>query len=159
MLYRHHHRPGDHDCGLGAQEGLGLVEAGCLAPYSPEPLPLQREGRGQCWWLQGRLGAGSLLFLFSSGHLALPVGVEVPSHCHPPGPGLVFRDLFFFVRSISEIGRYLSVLVEEAAVPEAKERPGYQLGKATPGSVSGTRGCFLGLYSLPRLAPPCFLLP
>lgn len=62
MLYWHHHHPGDHDCGLGAQEGLGLVEAGCPAPCSPEPRPLQREGQGQSWWLQGRLGAGSLLF-------------------------------------------------------------------------------------------------
>lgn len=61
MLYWCHCYPGAHDCGLGAQQGLGLMGAGCPAPCSPEPLVLE-----------------------------LLVGAEVPSHCRPLGPGLVF---------------------------------------------------------------------
>lgn len=34
--------------------------------------------------------SGSLVFIFSSCYLELLVGAEVPSHCCPLGPGLVF---------------------------------------------------------------------
>lgn len=71
MLYWHHCHPDVRDCDLGAQEGLGLLGTGYPAPCGPEPLDLE-----------------------------LPVGAEVPSHCHPLGPGLVFQDLFFFACSI-----------------------------------------------------------
>lgn len=106
MLYWHHCHSDVRDCDLGAQEGLGLLGTGSPAPCGPEPLDLQEEGQGPCRWLQVRLGARTLLFIFSSSHLELPVGAEVPSHCHPLGPGLVFQDLFFFACSISEIEAY-----------------------------------------------------
>lgn len=61
MLHWCHCHPGARDCGLGAQNGLGLVGAGCPARCSPEPLALQEERQGQCWWLQVRLGTYSSL--------------------------------------------------------------------------------------------------